>query len=50
MSTSTTSANALQDLIYKGTAWADVAENDTSAPATNITVGLMANNLHNKGA
>lgn len=29
MSTSTTSANALQDLIYKGTAWADVAEQRT---------------------
>lgn len=40
MSTSTTSANALQDLIYKGTAWADVAENDTTSPATDITVGL----------
>jgi len=40
MSTSITSANALQDLIYKATAWADIAENDTSSPATNIQVAL----------
>lgn len=40
MSTSTTSANALQDLIYKATAWADIAENDASTPATQIQVAL----------
>jgi hypothetical protein len=40
MSTSTTSANALQDLIYKATTWGDIAENDTTSPATNIQIAL----------
>jgi hypothetical protein len=40
MSTSVLTANSIQDLIYKGLAWADIAENDSSAPATNIQVGL----------
>lgn len=40
MSTSTTSANALQNLIYRAVTWGDIAENDTTAPATDIDIAL----------
>ncbi len=40
MSTSTTSANALQNLIYRAVAWADMAENDATSPATSIDIAL----------
>ncbi len=40
MSTSTTSANALQNLIYRAVTWGDIAENDTSSPATTIDIAL----------
>lgn len=40
MSTSTTSANALQNLVYRAVAWSDVAENDTTTPATTIDIAL----------
>ena len=40
MSTSTTSANALQDLIYKAVTWGDIAQNDTTSPATTIDIAL----------
>lgn len=40
MSTSVTSANAILDLIYRAIAWADIAQNDGSSPATNIDVAL----------
>lgn len=40
MSTSTTSANALQNLIYRAVTWGDIAENDTSSPASTIDIAL----------
>lgn len=40
MSTSPDSANSILDLIYRAAAWADLAENDSSSPATNIVVAL----------
>lgn len=40
MSTSVSSANSLLDLIYKATAWADMAENDSSSPATSLYIAL----------
>ena len=33
MSTSVSSANSILDLIYRATAWADLAQNDGSSPA-----------------
>lgn len=38
MSKSNASENAILLLIYNATAWADIAENDSSSPATNIHV------------
>lgn len=40
MSTATASANALQNLIYRAVTWADMAENDTTGPASAITIAL----------
>ncbi len=40
MSTSVGTANSILNLIYRAAAWADMAENDSSAPATNIDVAL----------
>ena len=40
MPKSTQTANDVLALILKGTAWADIAENDSSSPATNIYVRL----------
>jgi hypothetical protein len=40
MSTSVSTANSILDLIYLATAWADMAENDGVAPATNIDIAL----------
>lgn len=37
---STSSANALLELLLKATTWADVAEDDTTSPITNIYVAL----------
>lgn len=38
MSKSNAAENAILLLIYNATAWADIAENDSSSPATNIHV------------
>lgn len=40
MSTSATAANALQNLAYRAVTWADIAENDTTSPATTIDIAL----------
>ncbi len=40
MSSSVTAANAIQDLIYRAVAWADMAQNDGSSPATSIDIAL----------
>lgn len=40
MSTSVQTANSILELIYKATAWADVAENDGSSPATQLAIAL----------
>lgn len=40
MSTSTTAANSILDLIYRAAAWADLAENDSSSPATTLDIAL----------
>lgn len=40
MSTPADSGNSILGLIYRAAAWADVAENDTTAPAVNLTIGL----------
>lgn len=40
MSTSNTTANAIQDLIYRAVAWADMAQDDGTSPATTIDVAL----------
>lgn len=40
MSTSVATANSLLDLIYRAAAWADIAENDSSSPATTLDVAL----------
>jgi len=40
MSTSVSSANSILDLIYLATAWADMAQNDGTAPATSLDVAL----------
>jgi len=40
MSTAVDSANSILDLIYRATAWADLAENDASSPATNLVLAL----------
>lgn len=40
MSISDTTENAILDLIYSATAWANYADNASSSPQTNIHVGL----------
>lgn len=40
MPKSTTFCNSIINLIFRGTAIADLAENDTSAPATNLYLSL----------
>jgi hypothetical protein len=37
---STATCNSLLALIFNATAWADLAENDSSTPATNLYVSL----------
>ena len=44
MPKSTATCNSILALIFNGTAWADIAENDTSAPATNLYVSLHTAN------
>ena len=40
MSTAVGSANSILNLIYRAQAWADIAEDDSSAPATVLTIAL----------
>lgn len=40
MSTATTSANSIQNLIYRAVAWALVADNAASTPATVVDIAL----------
>jgi hypothetical protein len=40
MPKSTATCNSLLALIFNATAWADIAENDSSAPATNLYASL----------
>jgi len=40
MSKSNAAENAILELIFKATAFADIAENDSSSPATNLYVSL----------
>ena len=40
MPKSTATCNAVLALIFNATAWADIAENDSSAPATNLYLSL----------
>lgn len=40
MSTSVSSANSILNLIYLATAWADLAQNDGSGPATDLDIAL----------
>jgi hypothetical protein len=40
MPKSTDTCNSVLALIFNGTAWADIAENDTSAPLTNLYLAL----------
>lgn len=40
MPKSTSTANSILDLIYRATAWADIAENDASGPITTIYIRL----------
>lgn len=40
MPKSTNTCNSILALIFNATAWADIAENDTSAPAANLYVSL----------
>lgn len=40
MPKSTPASNSILALIFNATTWADIAENDTSAPATNLYVSL----------
>lgn len=40
MSKGDTTENNVLKLIFNATAWADVAENDTTSPAANLTVAL----------
>ena len=40
MPKSTATCNSLLALLFNATAWADLAENDTSAPATNLYLSL----------
>lgn len=40
MSTSTDSANSILGLIYRAAAWADIAQDDGSSPATDLDIAL----------
>lgn len=40
MPKSTATCNSILALIFNATAWADIAENDSSSPATNLYVSL----------
>jgi len=40
MPKSTTASNSILALIFNATAWADIAENDSSSPATNLYLSL----------
>ena len=40
MAKSTSACNSILALIFNATAWADIAENDTSAPLGNLYIGL----------
>lgn len=40
MPKSTATCNSILALIFNATAWADIAENDSSAPATNLYLSL----------
>jgi hypothetical protein len=40
MSTSVATANSILDLIYRAAAWADIAENDGTSPATVLDIAL----------
>lgn len=40
MPKSTSACNSILALIFNATAWADIAENDSSAPATNLYLSL----------
>lgn len=40
MSTSTDAANSILGLIYRAAAWADLAQDDGSSPATSLSVAL----------
>ena len=40
MPKSTATCNSILNLIFRGTAWADIAENDTSSPATDLYLSL----------
>lgn len=40
MSKGNNTENNMLKLVFNATAWADMAENDTTSPATNITVAL----------
>jgi len=45
MPKSTATCNSLVNLMYRATAWANVADNAASAPLTNTHVGLHTGNL-----
>jgi hypothetical protein len=45
MPKSTSTCNSIINLMYRATAWADVAENDTSSPLTNTYVSLHTADL-----
>jgi len=45
MPKSTPTCNAIVNLMYSATAWADIAENDTSSPLANTYVALHTGNL-----
>lgn len=40
MSTPVNTANSILGLIYRAAAWADIAENDSTSPATDLEVSL----------
>lgn len=40
MPKSTLTCNSILALIFNATAWADIAENDSSSPATNLYLSL----------
>lgn len=44
MPKSTSICNSILALIFNATAWADIAENDTSAPLTSVWIGLHTAN------